>query len=884
VTTRLHTAAAFATAGILAAGLGLISSPAHAGDPAPRRTTAPQHPTPLGQKRLSPAQLAAVRERQRTMLAQPAPAPTLARAAAGTPVLKLTVDTTEDSDLADPAGTRCIDAATGGCSLRAAVDAANNRRTPVQITLGKHAYTLSSATELTVTNPAGTSIVGAGAGAGPTSIHGTPSSGIFVEQQAGGGPAPLLYVTGLRVTGGTADIGGGAFDLEESVDNGATGPTLVLDHVKAVGNTATFLGGALYAAGDATVYASRSSFTGNAAQTGGALYTYRSNINLTAVTVTENHASQGGGGWDTQYSVDRMRGGSISGNSAAAGGGLYDLWGHITLSDVHVDHNIAVDDDDSASNSAGGIYAYSDLLEVDAGTISHNRATGDHAMGGGIEVEGSEATFHGVTMAGDRVSSSVTEPFGGGAMFLEGDGLPFQVTIDQGSKITGANGSAVYVNATNGAVDLEINGSRLSRNSNTSSNGFNGSGCGGALCSLSGVGEAMNLTMNRDTVLANTSTGGFGAISVVGDDSATARVHLIRCLFQGNVAGAGGRGGALGIVNVNDSASLSVRTEADTFSNNQAGTSASPGRGGAIDIEGLAAYDDQGSTFVKNRARGDDAYGGAVDSDGLQSTRFVGTTFSRNAAGAPTTGTGHGGAVITDGQSGNTFVRVTMSGNRSAGYGGGLATGDDAFDVSIERSTISGNIAGTSAASGLGGGVYSAQAALVLENSTVTGNRAAQGGGIYSAESTLGLRYSTVTGNVASQGGGVYLFENGGTVLGSILSANHKSGNAEQDCWSTGASSILQSLGGNLLGQKRCVTAVSSTDKVTKHPRLAPLAKNGGPTKTMALAKKSPAIGRGTLQCPATDQRGRQRPAHHCDAGAFELPKVKKHHHPHHQH
>jgi hypothetical protein len=64
---------------------------------------------------------------------------------------------------------------------------------------------------------------------------------------------------------------------------------------------------------------------------------------------------------------------------------------------------------------------------------------------------------------------------------------------------------------------------------------------------------------------------------------------------------------------------------------------------------------------------------------------------------------------------------------------------------------------------------------------------------------------------------------------------------------------------------------------VTKHAGLKKLAHNGGPTETMALSGKSPAIGRATFQVPSTDQRGHSRPSKHADAGAFEMPKVKKH-------
>jgi hypothetical protein len=61
-------------------------------------------------------------------------------------------------------------------------------------------------------------------------------------------------------------------------------------------------------------------------------------------------------------------------------------------------------------------------------------------------------------------------------------------------------------------------------------------------------------------------------------------------------------------------------------------------------------------------------------------------------------------------------------------------------------------------------------------------------------------------------------------------------------------------------------------------PMLGPLADNGGPTETQALAPGSPAIdagkpgpadGRGT-HCPPTDQRGVPRMGR-CDLGAYEF-------------
>ena len=59
-------------------------------------------------------------------------------------------------------------------------------------------------------------------------------------------------------------------------------------------------------------------------------------------------------------------------------------------------------------------------------------------------------------------------------------------------------------------------------------------------------------------------------------------------------------------------------------------------------------------------------------------------------------------------------------------------------------------------------------------------------------------------------------------------------------------------------------------DIVRKNPRLGKLARNGGPTKTVALKKGSPAIGEAKRStAPGKDQRGRKRDRRP-DVGAFE--------------
>ena len=128
-----------------------------------------------------------------------------------------------------------------------------------------------------------------------------------------------------------------------------------------------------------------------------------------------------------------------------------------------------------------------------------------------------------------------------------------------------------------------------------------------------------------------------------------------------------------------------------------------------------------------------------------------------------------------------------------------------------------------------------------------------------------------MSGNYAQEGAGLYA-DIYGSVLGSILSRNRtsKSG-SEQDCTASDPTYKLKSLGGNVLGQKACVSATQASDKVSRKLHLGTLKNNGGPTKTMAISKKSPAVGRASYLIPGSDQRGHKRPGKHADAGAYEL-------------
>src|SRR5262249_25056767 len=150
---------------------------------------------------------------------------------------------------------------------------------------------------------------------------------------------------------------------------------------------------------------------------------------------------------------------------------------------------------------------------------------------------------------------------------------------------------------------------------------------------------------------------------------------------------------------------------------------------------------------------------------------------------------------------GTKFDQVTMSGNKAASDGGAFY-GEDTYEATFLNSTISGNSAGDSHQAGYGGGIL-VDGTLVLENSTLTGNRVTshgsthgQGGAIWAEGPRADLRYTTVSVNYAARGAGIYADGDGGSLLSSIVSGNKtKPHGSERDCDASEAVDDLNSLG-----------------------------------------------------------------------------------------
>jgi hypothetical protein len=228
---------------------------------------------------------------------------------------------------------------------------------------------------------------------------------------------------------------------------------------------------------------------------------------------------------------------------------------------------------------------------------------------------------------------------------------------------------------------------------------------------------------------------------------------------------------------------------------------------------------------------------------------------------------------------------VVFSGNFGL-RGSALSVGPSG-GARIVNSTFTRNDADQDGAAILGIG---ADAQVEITNSTITGNNADDSGGAISwlSTGTLTIDSSTIAGNVANadntgshSGGGI---SNGGA--GSIQIANTLLvGNAvdtavaiPNQCAGAFTSSGFNLRSSNDIG---CTGFTGTGDLFNPNPMIGMLGPNGGPTDTIPLLTGSPAINAGNPAspggvfpvCPGTDQRGLPRGggAGVCDVGAFEV-------------
>lgn len=360
----------------------------------------------------------------------------------------------------------------------------------------------------------------------------------------------------------------------------------------------------------------------------------------------------------------------------------------------------------------------------------------------------------------------------------------------------------------------------------------------------------------RDLTLANGSTSG-GDVDggcVRADVLSLERVTLHNCV-AGN--GGFGYGGAV--------AAETVVAVSSTFSENSAIGVVDDAAGGAI--AGTQSVTLTNCIVDGNVAQGHrEAVAGAIFAPGI--LEIQSSVISNNQALATTIGA-QGGAFYFHQAS---IVDSTIHGNSTdllIGTGGAGFSNRDG-QISISGSTISGN------ESTNGGGIYSGTVTLI--NSTLSGNRAESGTGGAINAVTVNAFNSTVAFNYAWGGGGVRLAGAGAAQLQSTIIASNSVG-FDVGTEDIGAAQAVTIAGANNLVMIAQDTVTLPVDTMTSDPLLEPLADNGGPTQTHALAIASPAINTGNnSQGLLVDQRGpgfERTVGPAPDIGAFEIQVIE---------
>jgi hypothetical protein len=424
---------------------------------------------------------------------------------------------------------------------------------------------------------------------------------------------------------------------------------------------------------------------------------------------------------------------------------------------------------------------------------------------------------------------------------------------------------------------------------------------------IEGNGATVEQTCADQRVLHITGTVGGATVikaKLTGGASAGAAVRFAGSLVLDGVTVTGNTAGAGDGVLFNDGAASGGNLKLiDSTVGPNTGTGARLSFGGTAEVTNSTVKENTGSgvtltdgtlTVVGSRFEGNGEAGVRTsgqgegllkitdtvvrDNDGIGigcqacgNVEVIGSAISLNKAG--------GIAVSVDQDTADDDLHVTVTesnvfDNDKDGPGAGLdiAITELSADAPVAQIIVTGStFAGNEAtgAEGRGGAIAAVTGEVRLDNSTVSGNKAAvTGGGVAAQGGEIFLRHATIVENSAPAGPNI-TGAKGLTSFGSIVAGT------AGDASGCAVSGTTTSSGYNLGGGDSCAFTGTGDRKAIGDPKLGPLQDNGGPTRTRLPLAGSPAIALiPASACTALtdDQRGNTRPqAAACEAGAVEV-------------
>ena len=313
---------------------------------------------------------------------------------------------------------------------------------------------------------------------------------------------------------------------------------------------------------------------------------------------------------------------------------------------------------------------------------------------------------------------------------------------------------------------------------------------------------------------------------------------------------------------INQSVTLSGGWDA-TFAA-QSGMSTIDGQGarrGAYINSGTSVTIDR--FVVQNGSSSSD--GGGIYNNGTLTLSLGIITNNTGGAGG---GIGNGGILA--------IVKSSVSNNVATAGGGGIRNWGT---IKLSNSSVSGNVAPGMLMLGGGGGINN-WGTLIMTDVTISDNNinSDDGGGIFNANSILILNNTTISRNKANRGGGIYSYSS--VISRDSLLADNTATYMGPECYGS-----INSVGYNLVQDTSgCTVSASTGDQLNVNAQIYPLL-FGSPAYN-PLKPDSPAIDAGNpAGCKdqdgnmiTTDQRGTLRPMDGngdgiaiCDIGAYEF-------------
>jgi len=567
-----------------------------------------------------------------------------------------TVNTQNDTHLANPSDTNCIDGS-GNCSLRAAIEAADNDYPQVDQINVPAGYVINvvSLGELNIYNSM--FITGLGGGAAPA-VDGGDSVLVMDLYSNTSGFAPSIELTNLTIENGRENSGGDIYEGDGGTVNLTLSGTTITGGT-ATGSSGSEGGGGIYINSDSALWTDPGTTFSNstAAYEGGAIFNNDGQVFVGGSTFSGNSAASLGGAvyQDGGYVGDAAH---YTNNSSPDGGVFYN---DFTMSDTGGTYSGNTTGSTTPADSYGNVMDNEDSATVSNATVTGSSATATNEVYGGAFYNDDQLALDNVSVSNSTNRSDGGDVYGG------------VVANDDNLSVSGLTVS----NVTNGAsgVNTYIEGGAVYNDSSASVTGL----------TVSGITDTADGSKLFGGAVSNESGGTYDDVQITGTAASSnseleggaiytdAETGLNNVSIGSTIETAGG-------VDVYGALATDSQTTVNGLSITGTTVNDVGSGGGYVDGGGWYNGDETSATNVQildtSITADDNVQGGAFSNDG-DGTTITNGTFARTTSNA--VGSGNADGSIAYLEEPMTLTNVTMADNTAS-----VPAASDAYGIYLD--------------------------------------------------------------------------------------------------------------------------------------------------------------------------------------------------------